>query len=166
VSVAVFTHAPLHSESPLAQVTTQLLLAQLAVEFAGCGQTLPQRPQLFRSARESMQPMPQRTRVPRHSKSHAPLQTGRAFAGASHTSPQVPQFEVSERTSTQEPPQFMRPPLHESSQLPDAHTCPVVHSFPQPPQFWTSVFVLTQAPSSQSVCPEMHSTWQAGVHSS
>jgi len=147
----VFTQAPLQSESPEAQFTTQVLFTQLAVELAGCGQTLPQRPQLFRSERVSKQLVPQRASVPEHSKSQVPLQTGRAFAGASQTSPQLPQFEVSERISTQEPPQFMRPPLHEISHRPDAQTCPASQSFPQPPQFPTSVFVLTQALPLQSV---------------
>jgi hypothetical protein len=164
--VAVFTHAPLQSESPEAQVTTQVLFTQLAVEFGGCGQTLSQRPQWFRSERVSMQLEPQRTRAPEHSKSHAPLQTGRALAGAVQTCPQVPQFEVSESMSTHEPPQFTYPPVHEISHSPDAHTCPASQSFPQLPQFATSVFVLTQAVPLQSVWPELHSTWQVGMQSS
>jgi hypothetical protein len=148
----------LQSESPEAQFTTQVLFTQLAVEFGGCGQTLPQRPQWFRSDRVSMQIVLQRTSVPRHSKSHVPLHTGRAFAGASQISPQLPQFEVSESISTHEPPQFMNPPPHEISQLPEAHTCPVSQSFPQLPQFATSEFVLTQVLPLQSVWPELHST--------
>jgi hypothetical protein len=164
--VAVFTQAPLQSESPEAQFTTQVLFTQLAVEFGGCGQTLSQRPQLFRSERVSKQLGPQCTSVPEHSISQVPLHTGRALAGASQTVPHSPQFEVSESVSTHEPPQFMNSPLHETSHLPEAHTCPASQSFPQPPQFPTSVFVLTHVPSLQSVWPELHSTWQAGMQSS
>jgi hypothetical protein len=149
-SDAVFTHAPLQSESPEAHVTTQVLFMQLAVEFGGWGQTLPQSPQWFRSVRVSTQVVPQRTSAPEHSKSHDPLHTGRAFACALQTFPHEPQFEVSEPVSTHEPAQFMKSPLHEISHRPDAHTWPAAQAFPQAPQFATSVFVLTQVSSLQS----------------
>ena len=103
--------------------------------WSGCGQTLPQAPQLLGSLLVSTQPALHSMNGLRQAKSQVPpAQLGAAWGGALQIVPQAPQFDVLLARLTHEPAQLVVPFGQLSLQLPWLHTSPAPHRLMQEPQ--------------------------------
>src|SRR5947199_7855110 len=92
--------------------------AQVAVPFAGDGQTLPQAPQFLTSSPLCTQVAPHLRYPMLQVKSQVPpVHTEAAFLGAGQAAPQLPQLPGSFFRSEQPPLQLVSPCGHETTQL-------------------------------------------------
>jgi hypothetical protein len=141
---------------PAVQVSPQVDIAQVGVEFAAGAQARPQAPQFAALVVVSMQVAPQSIVGAAQAAAQTPIEQ---FSPAAHARPHIPQFVRSVCVSTQTPPQEVCPAGQRGRHMPPAHVSVAPHTLPQRPQLFVSVSVSMQTPP-QAVCP----TGQSGTH--
>jgi len=117
---------------------------QVAIPFAGTGQTFPQDPQLLTSVERALQVLPHFEKPVLQVKPQVlDVQAGVPFGGAEQAFAQEPQFAGSLVVLTQEPLQLVVPEGQEVVQVPPAQTSLAPHTLVQLPQWLLSLWRLT-----------------------
>jgi hypothetical protein len=163
-SVAEFTSQPFTVfASQLRKAPVQLIPhappAQVGLELARMGQTVPHAPQFERFVAPSISHPSAPTvlqfrygdwqKVPQVED----VQADQAWGAPPHSVPHSPQFVGSYRGSTQRPLHGISGDSHDGPHWPPEHTWPAPQSLPQTPQFRLSVCLFTHVPHWVGLMP-------------